>query len=101
MDDEVNDAVRKEFDGNSGNNDKIPLPTFHQTIHVGRMELLTKRLSDEFYFKQLLEDIDHVFGLDNASQDSLESNDVDFDYVDLEQGMDGLDFEQEMDELLF
>ncbi|GJV15803.1 zinc finger BED domain-containing protein RICESLEEPER 2 [Tanacetum coccineum] len=38
--------------------------------------------------------IDHEFGLDNQSQDSLEfSIDVDFDVVDFKQGMDDLDFD--------
>ncbi|GKA53885.1 putative reverse transcriptase domain-containing protein [Tanacetum coccineum] len=45
----------------------------------------TKKLSDEFVFRKLLEEIDHMFGLENSSQDSPEfPNEVDFDDVDFE-----------------
>ncbi|GJT13752.1 hypothetical protein Tco_0860794 [Tanacetum coccineum] len=126
VDHDVNDAVGKEFDTNGGNNGKLPLfpsPWTTEKMIPDR----TKRLSDEFEFIKLLAEIDHEFGLDNPSQDSLEfSNDVDFDDVsfdvvdldevsfdlvdpddfsfddvDFEQGMDDVDSEQEMKELLY
>ncbi|GJU80415.1 hypothetical protein Tco_1282780 [Tanacetum coccineum] len=50
----------------------------------------TKRLSGKFEFRKPLAEIDHEFGLDNSSQDSLEfSNDVNFDDVIF----DDVDFE--------
>ncbi|GKA27173.1 hypothetical protein Tco_0713341 [Tanacetum coccineum] len=94
MDHDVNDAVGKDLDADSGNIGRIPLVTFHQTNHVGKdgtivatdfhvcesdnefpppwsierfLEDRTRRLSDEFEFKKLLAEIDHEFGLDNSN----------------------------------
>nr|GEV31357.1 hypothetical protein [Tanacetum cinerariifolium] len=63
----------------------------HNVNDVVVKELMEKRLSDKFEFKKLLAEIDHEFGLDNSSQDSLEFlNLVDFDDVDFEQGIEEL-----------
>ncbi|GJV05104.1 hypothetical protein Tco_1338673 [Tanacetum coccineum] len=70
--------------------------------------------------KKLLAEIDHEFGLDNSSQDEqdisndvddvifddvsfddVSINDVEFDVVDFDVGMNGLDFEQEIEEVLY
>nr|GEZ27140.1 hypothetical protein [Tanacetum cinerariifolium] len=94
VDHDVKDAVRKEFDGESGNSDKLPLLEWNQSSQVRKDETIvdndfcvfdydnefpppwspyimitsrTKRLSDEFEFKKLLENIDHAFGLENSS----------------------------------
>ncbi|GJV07811.1 hypothetical protein Tco_1345467 [Tanacetum coccineum] len=76
MDHDVNDAVGKDLDADSGNIGRIPLS-------IERfLEDRTRRLSDEFEFRKLLAEIDHVFGLDNSSQDEQDvSNDVSFDDV--------------------
>ncbi|GJS35385.1 hypothetical protein Tco_0533767 [Tanacetum coccineum] len=114
MDHDVNDAIGKEFDGESGNSGKLPLLEWNQSSQARKdgtvvdndfcdfdsyneflppwsAEIMitnrTKRLIDEFEFKKLLAEIDYVFGLENSSQDSLE-----FPYE--------IDFEQEMEELL-
>nr|GEX40099.1 hypothetical protein [Tanacetum cinerariifolium] len=134
MDRDVNDAIEKEFDGDNGNNSKLQLLEWNQSNQDKKdgivnandfygfdsntefpppwfVEIMfanrTKRLSDKFEFRKLLAEIDHEFGLDNSSQDSLEfSNDVDlddviFDDVDFQQGMDDVYFEQDIDELLY
>ncbi|GJY63307.1 hypothetical protein Tco_0464767 [Tanacetum coccineum] len=107
MDHDVNDVVGKEFDGESGNNGKLPLLEWNQSTQDGKDETLvdndfcvfdsdnkfpppwsveimiayrTKRLSVEFEFKKLMAEIDHVFELENSSQDSVEfPNEVNFE----------------------
>ncbi|GJX94245.1 hypothetical protein Tco_0348831 [Tanacetum coccineum] len=129
MDDDVNDVVRKEFDGDSGNSGKLPLLIFHQTTQVGKdgtivandfcifdlenefpppwfTEIMladkTKRPSDKFKFRKLLEEIDHVGWM--VSILNKEMDEILFygqSEVNFEHGIDGLNFEQEIDELLF
>nr|GEU56452.1 hypothetical protein [Tanacetum cinerariifolium] len=123
MDDHVNDAIGKKFDGASRNSGKLPLLIFHHTTQVGKdrtvvandfcifdsenefppswftkimLAYRTKRPSDEFEFRKLLKEIDHVFDLVMDEILFYGSNEVNF-----ERGMDGLDFEHEMDELLY
>ncbi|GJY66089.1 hypothetical protein Tco_0468327 [Tanacetum coccineum] len=82
VDHDVNDVVGKEFDGDTKNSGKLPLLTFHYTSQVGKdgtvvanefcvfyshneflppwsTEIMlankTKRLSDEFEFRKLVE----------------------------------------------
>nr|GEW56200.1 hypothetical protein [Tanacetum cinerariifolium] len=113
VDHDFNDVVGKDFDGESGNSGKLSLLECNQSCQVGNSGTIvdndfcvfdsendfpppwsvkimianrTKRLSDEFKFKKLFIEIDHVFRLENSSQDSLElPNDVDF-----EEGMEEL-----------
>nr|GFA42871.1 hypothetical protein [Tanacetum cinerariifolium] len=96
---------------------EFPPPWTAEKMNTDR----NKRPSDEFEFIKLLVEIDHEFGLDNPSQDSLGfSNDVDFDnvsfdFVDLDEvsfdlvdlddfsfndvDFDVVDFEQGMDDV--
>ncbi|GJU71012.1 hypothetical protein Tco_1262417 [Tanacetum coccineum] len=122
---DFNDAIGKEFDADSGNSSKLPLVIFHQTSYVRKDGIVvvndfrvidsdnefpppwsaikmigdrTKRLSDEFEFRNLLAEIDHEFGLDNLSQDEQDvSNDANFDDV----VFDDVSFDDEMEELLY
>ncbi|GKD52779.1 hypothetical protein Tco_1281755, partial [Tanacetum coccineum] len=123
---------RDEFDGESRNSGKLPLLEWNQSSQARKDETVvdsdfcdfdsynefpppwsaeimitnrTKRLIGEFEFRKLLAKIDHVFGLENSSQDSLE-----FPYeVDFKQEMEELlnyrpnevNFEQRMEELLY
>ncbi|GKD79638.1 hypothetical protein Tco_1342259 [Tanacetum coccineum] len=120
---DFNDAVGKEFDADSGNSSKLPLVIhFIRPTMLGNMGLLLLLI-----FIKLLAEIDHEFGLDNSSQDEQDiSNDVDFDdvvfddvsfedvdfddvsfddiefdVVDFDVGIDDLNFEQELEEVLY
>nr|GEX64914.1 hypothetical protein [Tanacetum cinerariifolium] len=132
MDDHVNDAIGKKFDGASRNSGKLPLLIFHHTTQVRKDGTVvandfcifdsenefpppwftkimladrTKRPSDEFEFRKLLKEIDHVFDLGMDGVDFEQAMDEILFYgpneVNFERGMDGLDFEHEMDELLY
>ncbi|GKC74909.1 hypothetical protein Tco_1120792 [Tanacetum coccineum] len=111
MDHDVNDVVGKELDADSGNN----VPT--TMVYKQMIEDRTSRMSGEFEFRKLLAKIDHEFELENSSQDEQDvSNDVDFDdvifddvsfddiefdVVDFDVGIDDLNFEQELEEVLY
>ncbi|GKB87251.1 hypothetical protein Tco_0959523 [Tanacetum coccineum] len=76
VDHDVNDAIGKEFDVESGTS--FP-PQWSVELMIANK---TKRMSDEFKFRLLLTEIDNEFGLENSSQDSLEfPNEVNFDDV--------------------
>ncbi|PWA56305.1 hypothetical protein CTI12_AA421470 [Artemisia annua] len=102
VDHDVNDAVGKDVDGETGNGGKLLLLEWHKTSQPEKAGPLydtnsdndfsptfcaekmianhSKRLSDEFQFKRLLEEIDQGFMVEDSSEDSLESTDVlDFD----------------------
>ncbi|GJT66933.1 hypothetical protein Tco_1018413 [Tanacetum coccineum] len=96
VDHHVNNVVGKEFDAESENGGKLSLLEWNQSSQAGNDGTVVdndfcvfdsdnefppswyaermianskKRLNDEFEFRKLLEEIDHVFRLDNSSQD--------------------------------
>ncbi|PWA66303.1 hypothetical protein CTI12_AA328520 [Artemisia annua] len=113
VDHDVNDAVGKDLDGETGNSGKLLLLEWHKTSQPEKAGLVyetdsdndfpptfcaekmvanhTKRLSDEFQFRRLLEEIDQEFMVEDSSEDSLESIDVlDFDDVYYDETSDGV-----------
>nr|GFA05142.1 hypothetical protein [Tanacetum cinerariifolium] len=64
IDHDVNDAIGKEFYCKSKNFDNEFPPPWSAERMIANT---TKRLSDEFEFRKLSEEIDHVFELDNSS----------------------------------
>ncbi|PWA56993.1 hypothetical protein CTI12_AA411040 [Artemisia annua] len=116
VDHEVNDDVGKDVDGETGNTGKLLLLEWHKEWHetsqpekagplydsdsengfpltfcAGKMIANhSKRLSDEFQFRRLLEEIDQEFMVEDSSEDSLESTDVlDFDDAYYDDTSDG------------
>ncbi|PWA71624.1 hypothetical protein CTI12_AA253300 [Artemisia annua] len=116
VDHDVNDDVGKDVDGETGNTRKILLLEWHKEWHkTSRPEKAgplydtdsdngfpptfcaekmianhSKRLSDEFEFRRLLEDIDQEFMVEDSSENSLESTDVlDFDNAYYDDTSDG------------
>ncbi|PWA44826.1 hypothetical protein CTI12_AA523050 [Artemisia annua] len=116
VDHDVNDAVGKEVDGETGNTGKLLLLEWHKECHkTSQPEKAgplydtdsdndfpptfcaekmianhSKRLSDEFQFSRLLEEIDQEFMEEDSSEDSLESTYVlDFDDVYYDVTSDG------------
>ncbi|PWA85111.1 hypothetical protein CTI12_AA153160 [Artemisia annua] len=102
VDHDVNDDVGKDVDGETGNTGKLLLLEWHETSQpekagpiydsdsdngfpptfcAGKMIANhSKRLSDKFQFRRLLEEIDQEFMVEDSSEDSLESTDMlDFD----------------------
>ncbi|GJY77901.1 hypothetical protein Tco_0483702 [Tanacetum coccineum] len=113
MDHDVNDVVRKELDADSGNNGKIPLVTFHQTNHVGKDGTIVAtdfhvRDSDDKFPPACQDeqdvsndvDFDDVI-FDDVSFDHVSFDDVEFNVVDFDVGMDDLNFEYELEEVLY
>nr|GEW18980.1 hypothetical protein [Tanacetum cinerariifolium] len=115
VDHDVNDVVGKEFDGESRKSGKLSLLEWNQTNKFGKdgtagdkdfivfdsndefppawsAEIMitnrTKRLSDEFEFKNYWHRLTMSFWLKNSNQDSLDSLNV-------------VNFEQEMEEILY
>ncbi|PWA77159.1 hypothetical protein CTI12_AA125040 [Artemisia annua] len=116
VDHDVNDGVGKDVDGENGNTGKLLLLEWHKEWHetsqpekagplydsdsdngfpptacAGKMIANhSKRLSDEFQFRRLLEEIDQEFMVEDSSEDSLESTDVlDFDDAYYDDTSDG------------
>ncbi|PWA91638.1 hypothetical protein CTI12_AA023690 [Artemisia annua] len=116
VDHDVNDDIGKDVDGETGNTGKLLLLEWHKEWHetsqpekagpiydsdsdngfpltfcAGKMIANhSKRLSDEFQFRRLLEEIDQEFMLEDSSEDSLESTDVlDFDDAYYDDTSDG------------
>ncbi|PWA45148.1 hypothetical protein CTI12_AA513730 [Artemisia annua] len=116
VDHDVNDDVGKDVDGETGNTGKLLLLEWHKEWHetsqpekagpiydsdsdngfpptfcTGKMIANhSKRLSDEFQFRGLLEEIDQEFMVEDSSEDSLESIDVlDFDDAYYDETSDG------------
>ncbi|PWA86758.1 hypothetical protein CTI12_AA085250 [Artemisia annua] len=116
VDHDVNDDVGKDVDGETGNTGKLLLLEWHKEWHetsqpdkagpiyesdsdngfpptfcAGKMIANhSKRLSDEFQFRRLLEEIDQEFMVEDSSEDSLESTDVlDFDDAYYDDTSDG------------
>ncbi|PWA36674.1 hypothetical protein CTI12_AA597560 [Artemisia annua] len=102
VDHDINDAVGKDLDVETGNSGKLLLLEWHKTSQPEKAGPVydtnsdndfpptfcaekmianhTKRLIDEFQLRRLLEEIDQEFMVENSSDDSLESTDVlDFD----------------------
>ncbi|GKC44633.1 hypothetical protein Tco_1062355, partial [Tanacetum coccineum] len=78
---DVNDAIGKEFDDDIG---KV----------IDHECMLDNPSQDE-------QDVSNDVDFDDVSFDDVSFDDVNFDVVDFEQGMDDLDFEQEMEKLLY
>ncbi|PWA66746.1 hypothetical protein CTI12_AA324910 [Artemisia annua] len=116
VDHDVNDDVGKDVDGETRNTGKLLLLEWHKEWHetsqpekagpiyesdsdngfpptfcAGKMIANhSKRLSDEFQFRRLLEEIDQEFMVEDSSEDSLESTDVlDFDDAYYDDTSDG------------
>ncbi|PWA89001.1 transposase, MuDR [Artemisia annua] len=116
VDHDVNDDVGKDVAGETGNTGKLLLLEWHKEWHetsqpdkagpiydsdsdngfpptfcAGKMIANhSKRLSDEFQFRRLLEEIDQEFMVEDSSEDSLESTDVlDFDDAYYDDTSDG------------
>jgi hypothetical protein len=104
VDDDVNDAARKDVDGETGNSGKLLLLEWHKTSQPEKAGPVfdtdsdsdfpptfcaekmianhTKRMSDEFQFGRLLEEIDKEFMVEDSSEEStdmLDFDDLDFD----------------------
>ncbi|PWA56307.1 hypothetical protein CTI12_AA421490 [Artemisia annua] len=116
VDHDVNDDVGKDVDGETRTTGKLLLLEWHKEWHetsqpekagplydydsdngfpptfcAGKMIANhSKRLSDEFQFRRLLEEIDQEFMVEDSSEDSLESTDVlDFDDAYYDDTSDG------------
>ncbi|GJW23841.1 hypothetical protein Tco_0037652 [Tanacetum coccineum] len=105
VDHDVNDVVRKELDADSGNSGKIPLVTFHQTNHVRKyVTIVATNFRDE---QDVLNDVnfnDVVFddvSFDDVDFDDVSFDDIEFDVIDFNVGIDDLNFEQELEEVLY
>jgi hypothetical protein len=135
VDDDLNEAAGKGVDGETGNSGKLLLLEWHKEWHKTRqpekvgpvfysdsdtdfpptfcakkmIEYHTKRMSDEFQFRRLLEEIDQDFTVEDSSEEStglLDFYDLDFDdaYYDdtsdeeVDQGTNAEWYDEEVDQ---